>query len=70
MIPFAAYDSGVVPGNQNEFGFSRIDSTTAGVRLGYRSVQLTTEISWPMEQHSTELTDSEYTLHASLYAEF
>ena len=70
VIPFAAYDSGVVPGNQNEFGFSRIDSTTAGVRLGYRSVRLTTEISWPMEQHSTELTDSEYTLHASLYAEF
>lgn len=69
VTPFVAYDSGVVPGNSNEFGFARIDSATSGVRLGYRSLNFTTEVSWPMEQHSTELTDSEYTLHASLYAE-
>ena len=69
VSPFMAYDSGVVPGNSNEFGFARIDSATTGVRLGYRSLSFTTEVSWPMEQHSTELTDSEYTLHASLYAE-
>ncbi|MGB2248808.1 MAG: ShlB/FhaC/HecB family hemolysin secretion/activation protein [Alcanivorax sediminis] len=69
VTPFVAYDSGVVPGNSNEFGFARIDSATTGVRLGYRSLSFTTEVSWPMEQHSTELTDSEYTLHASLYAE-
>ena len=69
VIPFVAYDAGVVPGSSNEPRFARIDSATAGVRLGYRSVQLTTEVSWPMEQHSTVLTDSEYTLHASLYAE-
>src|SRR5690606_2182938 len=69
VTPFIAYDTGVVPGQSNEPRFARIDSATAGVRLGYRKVQLTTEVSWPMEQHSTVLTDSEYTLHASLYAE-
>ncbi|MZR62378.1 ShlB/FhaC/HecB family hemolysin secretion/activation protein [Alcanivorax sp. DP30] len=69
VTPFVAYDSGVVPGNDNETGFARIDSATSGLRLGYRRFRLTTEVSWPMEQHSTELTDSEYTLHASLYAE-
>ncbi|MQX54529.1 ShlB/FhaC/HecB family hemolysin secretion/activation protein [Alcanivorax sediminis] len=69
VTPFVAYDSGVVPGNSNELGFARIDSATAGARLGFRSLNFTTEVSWPMEQHSTELTNSEYTLHASLYAE-
>jgi hemolysin activation/secretion protein len=70
VTPFVAYDSGVIPGNQNEQGFARIDSATAGFNLGFRSLRLTTEVSWPMEQHSTELTDSEYVLHASLFAEF
>jgi hemolysin activation/secretion protein len=70
VTPFAAYDMGVIPGNSNEPQFTRLDSATAGVRLGYRSLRFTTEVSWPMEQHSTELTDSEYTVHASLYAEF
>ena len=70
VTPFAAYDMGVIPGNSNEPQFTRLDSATAGVRLGYRSLRFTTEVSWPMEQHSTELTESEYTVHASLYAEF
>lgn len=69
FTPYVAYDSGVVPGNHNETGFARIDSSTIGLRLGFRRLRLTTEVSWPMEQHSTEMTDSEYTLHASLYAE-
>ncbi|MBQ0753640.1 MAG: ShlB/FhaC/HecB family hemolysin secretion/activation protein [Gammaproteobacteria bacterium] len=70
VTPFVAYDSGAVPGNHNEQEFARIDSATAGLNLGFRSLRFTTEVSWPMEQHSTELTDSEYVLHASLYAEF
>ncbi|MBM1143394.1 ShlB/FhaC/HecB family hemolysin secretion/activation protein [Alcanivorax sp. ZXX171] len=70
LKPFVAYDLGVVPDNGNEDDFTRLASATAGLGLGYRDVQLTTQITWPMEQHSTEMTDHEYTVLASLYVQF
>lgn len=70
LVPFVAYDSGVVPGNSNETGFARLDSTTIGFSLGYRALQFKTDISWPIKRYSTDTTDSRYTLHASLYAQY
>ena len=70
LRPFVACDLGVVPGDSPETEFSRLASTTAGLAVGYRDLQLTTQVSWPLEQYSTEMTDHEYTALASLYVQF
>ncbi|MFP1682891.1 ShlB/FhaC/HecB family hemolysin secretion/activation protein [Alloalcanivorax sp. C16-1] len=70
LKPFVAWDLGVVPGDRPETEFARLSSTTAGLAVGYRDLQLTTQVSWPLQQHSTEMTDHEYTALASLYVQF
>jgi len=63
LRPFMAYDSGVIPGNSNEVGFVKLSSTTLGLSMAYGKFQFINQVSWPMEQHSTETFEHEYLIN-------
>ena len=52
------------PSNSNELDFVKLSSATLGTTLMQRNFQLTSQISWPMEQFSTEAPEHEYTVNA------
>lgn len=66
LQPFLAYDTGVIPFNSNEDLFVRLSSITLGSRIGYGLGQMFTQVSWPLEQFSTQAPEQEYTVNLVL----
>ena len=63
---YLAYDSGIIPDRPNENSFVKLSSLSLGASIFYRKFQFLGQVSWPLEQFSTQPTDHEYTVNTVL----